>query len=147
MTDRSIVMLWKLMELDLLLFPVAAILVEPAAEPGWFCRLEHAQAAVICEYCDVRDALLRLPEGWMIISDARLKGLHDDCDLMEADPRFNGTLGDTGFAVVRHDSDSLFVMLMTIGAAEAVLLPKRLFIDCEPFSMCVPGMTDPRLDI
>lgn len=130
------------MELDLLLFPVAAMLVEPAAEPGWFHRLDPAQAAVVCEYCDVRDVLLRLPECWMIVSEARLKGLHDDCDLLDADPRFNGTLGDTGFAVVRHDTLALFVMLMTIGAAEAVLLQKRLFSECEPFSMCVPGMAD-----
>ncbi|SAK82918.1 hypothetical protein AWB78_04065 [Caballeronia calidae] len=135
------------MELDLLLFPVAAILVEPAAKSSWFRRPDHAQAAVICEYCDVRDVLLRLPDCWMMVPDARLWGLHDDGDLLEADPRFNGTLGDTGFAVVRHDSESLFVMLMTIGAAEAVLLPKRLFIGHEPFSMCVPGMPDHGRDI
>jgi hypothetical protein len=134
------------MEIESLLFPVAAILVEPAAEPEWFCRPDHAQAAVICEYGDVRDILLKLPECWTTVLGARLLGLHNDVDIMEADPRFNGTLGETGFAVVRHDPAALFVMLMTIGAAEAVLLPKRPFLDRHLFNMCIPGMTDLRRD-
>ena len=113
------------MENDSLLFPVAAILVEPAAESDWFRRPDHALAAVICEYGDVRDVLLRLPECWTIITGARLLGLHDDLDIMEADPRFNGTLGETGFAVVRQNTDSLFVLLMTIGAAEAGVIVRN----------------------
>ncbi|WP_233830176.1 hypothetical protein [Paraburkholderia sp. ZP32-5] len=128
------------MENGLLLFPVAALHVEAADEPLWFRRAPNAHAAVISDFGDVTDVLVRLPEHWRIVPGARLEGLHDDEDIVSADPRFNGQLPCHHFAVVRHTDRRINVALLLINAAEAVLLPTRLFGSRDQFEACVPGL-------
>ncbi|WP_233885780.1 hypothetical protein [Paraburkholderia flagellata] len=128
------------MENGLLLFPVAALHVEATGEPLWFRRAPSSHAAVISDFGDVPDVLMRLPECWCVVPGARLEGLHDDEDIAEADPRFNGALPDHHFAVVRHTDRRLNVALLLMNAAEAVLLPTRIYGAREPFEGCVPGV-------
>jgi hypothetical protein len=128
------------MENGLLLFPVAALHVEATGEPLWFRRAPNAHAAVISEFGDVPDVLMRLPESWCVVPGAQLEGLHDDEDIVSADPRFNGELPRHNFAVIRHTDRRINVALLLINAAEAVLLPTRMFGSRDPFEACVPGI-------
>jgi hypothetical protein len=128
------------MENGLLLFPVAALHVEATGEPLWFRRAHNAHAAVISEFGDVPDVLMRLPESWCVVPGAQLEGLHDDEDIVSADPRFNGELPRHNFAVIRHTDRRINVALLLINAAEAVLLPTRMFGSRDPFEACVPGV-------
>lgn len=128
------------MDNGLLLFPVAALRVEATDEPLWFRRGSHSHAAVISDFGDVTDVLARLPEHWCIVPGAQLEGVHDDQDIMSADPRFNGELPRHHFAVVRHSDRRINVALLLINAAEAVLLPTRLFGSRDHFEACVPGI-------
>jgi hypothetical protein len=124
----------------LLLFPVAALLVEPTERPLWFRRPADAHAAVISEFDDVTEVLVRLPECWNVVPDARLEGLHDDEDIVVADPRFNGELKERAFAVIRHTDRKICVSLLLINAVEAILLPRRTFARGNLFDLCVPGI-------
>ena len=128
------------MDNGLLLFPVAALHVEAADEPLWFRRAPNSHAAVISDFGDVTDVLERLPESWRVVPDAQLEGLHDDEDITSADPRFNGELPRHHFAVIRHTDRRVNVALLLINAAEAVLLPTRLFGSRDHFEACVPGL-------
>lgn len=128
------------MENGLLLFPVAALRVEETGEPLWFRRAHNSYAAIISDFGDVTDVLARLPECWHVVSHAQLEGLHDDEDIMTADPRFNGELPRHNFAVVRHTDRRVNVALLLINAAEAILLPTRLFGARDRFEACVPGI-------
>ncbi|WP_321876739.1 hypothetical protein [Paraburkholderia bannensis] len=121
----------------LLLYAVAAVAVEPAGEPGWFRRCAHAGAAVISREEDVPDVLLRLPDCWNIADAARCCGLHDDADIVAADPRFRHGIDATAFAVVAHDDGERHVLLMQVNAAEAVLMAERLFRERDGFERCV----------
>src|SRR5215469_18858655 len=109
------------MENGLLLFPVAALRVESAGEPLWFRRAPNSHAAVISNFGDVPDVLMRLPQCWCVVPGAQLEGLHDDEDIANADPRFNGELPSRSFAVVRHTDCQINVALLLMNAAEAVL--------------------------
>ncbi|MBN3786958.1 hypothetical protein [Burkholderia sp. Ac-20353] len=124
----------------LLLFPVAALLVEETDRPLWFRRARDAHGAVICVFGDVTDVLARLPDSWNVVPRALLEGLHDDEDIVLADPRFNGEMQDPGFAIVRHIDRRISVALLLINAAEAVLLPERLLGTRNTFETCVPGI-------
>ncbi|MBN3858635.1 MULTISPECIES: hypothetical protein [unclassified Paraburkholderia] len=126
-------------ESGLLLYAVAAVAVEPAQEPGWFRRCAHAGAAVISREEDVPDVLLRLPDCWNIADTARCHGLHDDPDIVAADPRFRHGDDDTAFAIVAHDDGLRHVLLMQVNAAEAVLMPERPFRERDGFERCVWG--------
>jgi hypothetical protein len=128
------------MDNGLLLFPVAALRVEASDEPLWFRRASNAHAAVISDFGDVTDVLARLPECWCIVPGAQLEGVHDDEDIMSADPRFNGELPRHHFAVIRHTDRRVNVALLLINAAEAVLLPTHLFGSRDQFEACVPGI-------
>jgi hypothetical protein len=128
------------MENGHLLFPVAALCVEATGEPLWFRRPPDSYAAVISDFGDVPDMLTRLPECWCVVPEALLEGLHDDEDIVNADPRFNGALPRHSFAIVRHTDRRINVALLLIHAAEAVLLPKRIFDVHVAFEACVPGV-------
>jgi hypothetical protein len=124
----------------MLLFSVAAVTVEHDIEKGWFRRHAGAIAAVISLSEDVMDILLRLPESWEIIVDARVRGIHDDSDIMDADPRFNRGVDDSCYAVVGDAAREKFALLLLINAVEAILLPQRIFIGREKFEACLfPG--------
>ncbi len=123
-----------------LLFPVAAMLVESTGQPLWFRRAPDAHGSVICEFGDVTEVLGRLPDSWNVVPGALLAGLHDDEDIISADPRFNGELPGHGFAIVRHTDRRICVALLLINAAEAVLLPQRLLGSRDTFEHCVPGI-------
>ncbi|OAJ57141.1 hypothetical protein A6V36_32335 [Paraburkholderia ginsengiterrae] len=122
---------------DLLLYCVAAVQVEPAGAPGWFRRYRSALAAVISREEDVSDILLRLPDCWNIVDHARCKGLHDEPDIVSADPRFKYGFVDASCAIVAHDDGVRFVLLMQINAAEAALLPQRPFRERTSFEQCI----------
>jgi hypothetical protein len=128
------------MENGLLLFPVAALHVESTGKPLWFRRAPKSHPAVISDYGDVPDVLMRLPECWRVVPGAQFEGLHDDEDITAADPRFNGALPSHHFAVIRHTDRRVNVALLLINAAEAVLLPTRIYRAREPFELCVPGV-------
>jgi hypothetical protein len=128
------------MENGLLLFPVAALHVEATGEPLWFRRARNSHAAIISDFGDVPDVLMRLPECWRVVPGAQLHGLHDDEDIVSADPRFDGTLPPHSFAVVRHTDRRINVALLLMNAAEAVLLPTRVFGSRVAFETCVPGL-------
>lgn len=121
----------------LLLYAVAAVPVEPAGAPGWFRRVPQRGAAVISREEDVSDVLLRLPNCWNIADAARCRGLHDDTDILTGDPRFNRGFDETAFAIVAHDDGTRYVMLMQVNAAEAVLMPERIFRKRACFERCV----------
>ncbi|WP_321952060.1 hypothetical protein [Paraburkholderia bannensis] len=121
----------------LLLYAVAAVAVEPAGEPGWFRRCAHAGAAVISREEDVPDVLLRLPDCWNIADAARCCGLHDDADIVAADPRFRHGIDATAFAIVAHDDGVRHVLLMQVNAAEAVLMTERPFRERDGFERCI----------
>ncbi|WP_321839431.1 hypothetical protein [Paraburkholderia bannensis] len=121
----------------LLLYAVAAVAVEPAGEPGWFRRCAHAGAAVISREEDVPDVLLRLPDCWNIADAARCCGLHDDADIVAADPRFRHGIDATAFAIVAHDDGVRHVLLMQVNAAEAVLMSERPFRERDGFERCI----------
>ncbi len=123
----------------MLLFALAAMPVEPAGAPGWFQRRMHTCASVISREEDVSDVLLRLPQSWNIVDDARCKGLHDDEDIVTSDPRFNQGFDPRSFAIVAHADGERFAMLMLINAAEAALMQERFFRKGQPFEHCVFG--------
>jgi hypothetical protein len=124
-------------ESGLLLYAVAAVAVEPEGAAGWFRRCAHLGAAVISREEDVPDVLLRLPDCWNIADAARCRGLHDDPDIVAVDPRFRHGVDDTAFAIVAHDDGRRHVLLMQVNAAEAVLMPERLFRERDGFERCV----------
>ncbi|OLL30933.1 hypothetical protein BTH42_14215 [Burkholderia sp. SRS-W-2-2016] len=128
------------MDNGFLLFPVAALHVEATDKPLWFRRAPDSHAAIISEFGDVTDMLVRLPECWCVVPGAQLEGLHDDEDITRADPRFNGELPGHSFAVIRHTDRRVNVALLVINAAEAVLLPRRLLGTRAHFEACVPGL-------
>lgn len=121
----------------MLLFALAAIPIERAAEAGWFQRQLSVNARVISREEDVSDVLLRLPQSWNIVDEARCKGLHDDEDIVTSDPRFNHGFDPRSFAVVAHADGQRFAMLMLINSAEAALLQERVFKKGQPFESCV----------
>lgn len=123
-----------------LLFPVAALHVEATDTPLWFRRARGSHAAIISEFGDVRDVLVRLPDCWNVVPGAKLERLHDDEDIVAADPRFNGELPDHSFAIIRHTDRQINVALLLINAAEAVLLPTFIFGARDQFESSVPGI-------
>lgn len=124
----------------MLLYAVAALAVQ-RADSGhgvrWFQRRPTALAAVISREEDVSDILLRLPDSWNIVDGARCVGLHDDVDILGGDPRFNRGFVKTNCAIVGHHDGVRFALLLQINAAEAVLLPERLFVQREAFEHCL----------
>ncbi|OLL30628.1 hypothetical protein BTH42_15835 [Burkholderia sp. SRS-W-2-2016] len=126
-----------LADAGMLLFALAATPVVPAVERGWFRRRAHACATVISREEDVSDVLLRLPQSWNIVDGARCKGLHDDEDIVASDPRFDHGCDPRSFAIVAHAGGERFAMLMMVNAAEAVLMPERLFRKEQSFERCV----------
>jgi hypothetical protein len=128
----------------LLLYAVAAVQVERAGADGWFRRRRGALAAVISREEDVSDILLRLPDCWNIVDAACCEGLHDEIDILAVDPRFRYGFVHATCAIVGHDDGERFVLLMQVNAAEAVLLPQRLFRERRCFEHCVwpSGETD-----
>ncbi|RKF40863.1 hypothetical protein BCY88_31875 [Paraburkholderia fungorum] len=124
----------------MLLYAVAAVAVERAGKrhgAAWFQRRQAALAAVISREEDVSDILLRLPDSWNIVDGARCVGLHDDADILSGDPRFNHGLSEANCAIVGHSDGARFALLMQINAAEAVLLPERLFVQRDAFEHCL----------
>ncbi|WP_207000167.1 hypothetical protein [Trinickia mobilis] len=122
----------------MLLYAVAAVRVM-RVEPGgdWFLRCADASGTVISWSDDVLDILYRVPDNWNVVDGARCHGLHDDVDIMAGDPRFNHGADDTTCAIVGRADGARFVLLMQINAAEAVLLPERLFRERSAFEQCV----------
>lgn len=125
----------------MLLFALAAMSLERAHLPGWFRCHASPGARVISREEDVSDVLLRLPQSWNIVDGARCIGLHDDEDIVACDPRFYSGFDPRRFAIVAHADGERFVLLMLINAAEAALLPERLFRKGEAFEHCVFGAT------
>ncbi|CAE6833134.1 hypothetical protein R69927_04222 [Paraburkholderia domus] len=124
----------------MLLYAVAAVAVERAdSRHGmrWFQRRPAALAAVISREEDVSDILLRLPDSWNIVDGARCVGLHDDVDILSGDPRFNRGFVEANCAIVGHSDGVRFALFMQINAAEAVLLPERLFVQRDAFEHCL----------
>lgn len=125
---------------SMLLYAVAAVAVERAGSrhgAPWFQRRPAALAAVISREEDVSDILLRLPDSWNIVDGARCVGLHDDADILSGDPRFNHGFAEANCAIVGHSDGARFALLMQINAAEAVLLPERLFVQRDAFEHCL----------
>ncbi|MFM0644050.1 hypothetical protein PQR14_06945 [Paraburkholderia bryophila] len=124
----------------MLLYAVAALAVQRAngsPDERWFQRRPSALAAVISREEDVSDILLRLPDSWNIVDGARCVGLHDDVDILGGDPRFNRGFVKANCAIVGHSDGVRFALLMQINAAEAVLLPERLFARRDAFEACL----------
>ncbi|VXC15163.1 conserved hypothetical protein [Burkholderia sp. 8Y] len=122
---------------EMLLFALAAMPVERAPRSGWFQPERLATARVISRTEDVSDVLLRLPQSWNIVEGARCIGLHDDEDIITADPRFHRGFDPRNFAIVGQGGGERFALLMLINAAEAALLPERLFARNQAFERCV----------
>lgn len=121
----------------MLLYAVAAIRVESTGEAGWFDRCDDAHAAIISISEDVLDIVLRLPQVWNVVENARLCGLHDNVDVMEGDERFaNGSDGSV-FAIVGCDGLERYVALMQVNAAESVFCEQRLFTPGTAFETCL----------
>jgi len=121
----------------MLLYAVAAVRVEPAGEADWFSRCTGAHAAIISISEDVLDIVLRLPQAWNAVENARLRGLHDDPDIMEGDARFlNGSDGSV-FAIVGCDGSNQYVALMQMNAAESVFCEQRIFKQSTSFETCI----------
>ena len=126
----------------MLLYAVAAVVVERADSmhgARWFQRRQAALAAVISREEDVSDILLRLPDSWNIVDGARCVGLHDDVDILSGDPRFNRGFVEANCAIAGHSDGVRFALFMQINAAEAVLLPERLFEERDAFERCLYG--------
>lgn len=127
---------------SMLLYAVAAIELAPTVSRGWFRPKEGAIACVISRSEDVEDILLRLPDAWAIVSAAKVKGIHDDTDILEADYRFNRGADEACCAVVSLQGTELFALLIQINAVEAALLPERLFKVRDRFGDCLLRITD-----
>lgn len=121
----------------MLLYAVAAMRVEPTGNPGWFGRCANAHPVVISISEDVLDIVLRLPQAWNVIEDARLHGVHDDEDIMEGDVRFSGGFDGSVFSIVRCDGQGRFVALMQVNAAEAAFCERRLYTQRTDFEHCL----------
>ncbi|AJZ61294.1 hypothetical protein [Paraburkholderia fungorum] len=125
---------------SMLLYAVAAVAVERADSrhgARWFQRRPSALAAVISREEDVSDILLRLPDSWNIVDGARCVGLHDDADILSGDPRFCRGFVETNCAIAGHSDGVRFALFLQINAAEAVLLPERLFVQRDAFERCL----------
>jgi hypothetical protein len=121
----------------MLLYAVAAIRVEPTGEAGWFDRCDDAHAAIISISEDVLDIVLRLPQAWNVVENARLRGLHDNVDVMEGDERFANGADGSVFAIVGCDGSAHYVALMQVNAAESVFCAQRLFTSGTAFETCL----------
>jgi len=121
----------------MLLYAVAAIRVEPTGEAGWFERCDEAHASIISISEDVLDIVLRLPQIWNVVENARLRGLHDDIDVMEGDERFANGFDGSVFAIVGCDGLNRYVALMQVNAAESVFCERRLFAPGAAFETCL----------
>lgn len=121
----------------MLLYAVAAIRVEPAVEPGWFGRCADAHAAIISISEDVLDIVLRLPQSWNVIENARLHGLHDEADITEGDMRFSSGFDGSVFSIVACDDRNHYVALMQVNAAESAFCERRLFTHGAAFESCL----------
>jgi len=122
------------------LYAGAAVAVERADSrhgARWFQRRPSALAAVISREEDVSDILLRLPDSWNIVDGARCVGLHDDADILSGDPRFCRGFVETNCAIAGHSDGVRFALFLQINAAEAVLLPERLFVQRDAFERCL----------
>jgi hypothetical protein len=117
----------------MLLYAVAALPLERAACAGWFRRSGAAHGVVISRDGDVSEILLRVPDCWNIVDEARCHGLHDDAEIMQGDPRFARGFDTTACAVVGHSDGERFVLLLQINAAEALLLPESPYVEREAF--------------
>jgi hypothetical protein len=121
----------------MLLYAVAAIRVEPAVSSGWFSRSADAHPAIISISEDVLDIVLRLPQDWNVIEDARLHGLHDEADIMEGDMRFSSGFDGSVFAIVGCEGHHRYVALMQVNAAESAFCERRLFTQNTAFERCL----------
>lgn len=121
----------------LLLHAVAVVSAIRTQRPGWFARQPDAAPVVISCEEDVPDILLRLPPCWNMVDGARFSGLHDDEDIVSVDARFRHGAGRSSYAVVAHDDGARFALLMLVNAAEAALMPRRLFRGGRRFEACL----------
>ena len=121
----------------MLLYAVAAIRVEPAGDAGWFSRCADAHAAIVSISEDVLDIVLRLPQVWNVVDNARLHGLHDDLDVMEGDERFSNGFDGSVFAIVGCEGRNRFAALMQVNAAESAFCEPRLFTHGAAFESCL----------
>jgi hypothetical protein len=121
----------------MLLYAVAAIRVQPTGEAGWFGRCAGAHPAIVSISEDVLDIVLRLPHIWNVVDDARLRGLHDDVDVMEGDERFSNGFDGSVFAIVGCECGTRYVALMQVNAAESVFCERRLFTHGVAFESCL----------
>jgi hypothetical protein len=121
----------------MLLYAVAAVRVEPTGEADWFGRCAGAHAAIISLSEDVLDIALRLPQVWNVVENARLRGLHDEADIMDGDARFSNGFDGSVFAIVGRDGSSRYVALMQVNAAESVFCEQRLFARGAAFETCI----------
>jgi hypothetical protein len=122
---------------SMLLYAVAAIRVAPTGEAGWFERCDEAHPSIISISEDVLDIVLRLPQVWNVVENARLCGLHDDVDVMEGDERFANGCDGSVFAIVGCDGLNRYVALMQVNAAESVFCERRLFTPGAAFETCL----------
>ncbi|MFC6309874.1 hypothetical protein E2553_31010 [Paraburkholderia dipogonis] len=121
----------------MLLYAVAAVRVEPAGEADWFSRCAGAHAAIISTSEDALDIALRLPQAWNVVEGGRLRGLHDEADIMDGDARFSNGFDGSVFAIVGCDESNRYVALMQVNAAESVFWEQRLFNRGAPFETCI----------
>lgn len=121
----------------MLLYAVAAIRVEPAGESGWFSRCAGTHAAIISISEDVLDIVLRLPQRWNVIEEAKLRGIHDDVDVIEGDARFSDGCDGSVFAIVGCDGHDRYAALMQVNAAESAFCERRLFTQSASFEHCL----------
>lgn len=124
----------------MLLYAVGAMRIEPGDKPNWFRRIDGAYGAVISRVEDVADILMRLPDDWNKVEDARVDGLHDDEDIMADDARVSGRFRGSGYAVIEHAASNSYVLLLQVDAADSILLPDRPFKKRAGFHECIPGL-------
>lgn len=98
--------------------------IEAAVEPvqgkeGWF-RLT-GQDILLVDYPSALDYIEDAEQaGRVVHRDARIQGMHDEYDVAEKDPRFNGEGNDEHFAVV--EKGGKFVMVLDVNFPEGALL-------------------------
>jgi hypothetical protein len=115
--------------MTMLLYRTAVAPLSKADREDWFTI---AGVGGVTEWDDAKFLVNDVTDGpdevrWDHLKDAKVVGLHDDDEVTQDDPRFNGEDDDeSNFAVVRSPSGNVFLAI-TINVPEALLMQKADF--------------------
>ncbi|MFL9913962.1 hypothetical protein PQR75_00845 [Paraburkholderia fungorum] len=113
--------------MTMLLLRTAVAPLKETESNGWFAI---AGLGGIIDYDDAKFLVDDVTSGssnvWIHLEGAKVRGLHDDDEVTQDDPRFSDESDVTNFAVVRSPKGDVY-LAMTINVPEALLMQKAAF--------------------